>query len=86
MKIISFKKKLKFTICVFFRADILFMCRQLNMEEAAQELMTQLGTDENGRISFEEFARCRSRVMGEQRMHEPKATSWLTSSESNIGE
>ncbi len=41
------------------------ICRQLNMEEAVEEIMQQLGADVNGRISFDEFVGCRMRLISE---------------------
>ena len=35
------------------------------MEEAVDEIMLQLGADETGRISFEEFVRCRMQLINE---------------------
>ena len=41
------------------------MCRQLNMDGAVEEIMQQLGADEHGYISFEEFSQCRMRLRHE---------------------
>ena len=41
------------------------MCRQLNMEDAVEEIMVQLGADDSGRISFDEFLQCRMRLITE---------------------
>ncbi len=41
------------------------MCRQLNMEDAVEEIMIQLGADDSGRISFDEFLQCRMRLITE---------------------
>ncbi|XP_078143290.1 colorectal mutant cancer protein [Centroberyx gerrardi] len=54
------------------RNDLLMMCRQLNMEESVAEIMNQLGADERGRISFEEFSRCRMQLLQEIRKEEDK--------------
>lgn len=35
------------------------MCRELNLENSVEELMRELGADEHGRISYQEFLRCR---------------------------
>ena len=35
------------------------------MEEAVDEIMHQLGADESGRISFDEFVRCRMQLINE---------------------
>ncbi|XP_070545684.1 colorectal mutant cancer protein-like isoform X3 [Ptychodera flava] len=45
--------------------DLLMMCKQLNMEDSVQEIMHQLGADESGRISYNEFAKCRMQLMNE---------------------
>ncbi|GLG94549.1 Uncharacterized protein GBIM_01746 [Gryllus bimaculatus] len=39
--------------------DLRNMCRELNLEHSLEELMRELGADELGRVSFEEFLRCR---------------------------
>ncbi|XP_062925233.1 colorectal mutant cancer protein isoform X2 [Mobula hypostoma] len=52
------------------RNDLLMVCRQLNMEESVAEIMHQLGADENGKISFEDFARCRMQLVSEIRKEE----------------
>ncbi|KAG5835041.1 hypothetical protein ANANG_G00267880 [Anguilla anguilla] len=52
------------------RNDLLMVCRQLNMEESVAEIMDQLGADERGRISFEDFARCRIQLLSEIRKEE----------------
>ena len=42
------------------------MCEQLGLEEfCAEDIMTQLGVDCRGLISFEEFALCRQRLMAD---------------------
>lgn len=35
------------------------MCRELNLENSVEELMRELGADEHGRISYQEFFRRR---------------------------
>ncbi|KAL5019871.1 hypothetical protein ScPMuIL_002763 [Solemya velum] len=45
--------------------DFITMCRELNMEDAAAEIMAQLGMESNSRISFDDFIRYRSQVMRE---------------------
>lgn len=35
------------------------MCRELNLEDSVEELMRELGADEQGRISYQEFLRRR---------------------------
>ncbi|XP_061119639.1 colorectal mutant cancer protein isoform X2 [Conger conger] len=52
------------------RNDLLMVCRQLNMEESVAEIMDQLGADERGKISFEDFTRCRMQLLGEIRKEE----------------
>ncbi|XP_046688739.1 colorectal mutant cancer protein isoform X2 [Homalodisca vitripennis] len=39
--------------------DLLTVCRELNLEDSLEELMKELGADENGRISYKEFLRRR---------------------------
>ncbi|XP_034235458.1 colorectal mutant cancer protein [Thrips palmi] len=39
--------------------DLLSVCRELNLEDSLDELMRELGADENGRISYQEFLRRR---------------------------
>ena len=48
-----------------FSEDLEYMCRQLNMDGAVEEIMQQLGADEHGYISFEEFSQCRMRLRHE---------------------
>ncbi|XP_039220507.1 EF-hand calcium-binding domain-containing protein 4A-like isoform X1 [Crotalus tigris] len=52
------------------RNDLLMVCRQLNMEESVIEIMHQLGADEHGKISFQDFTRCRMQLVGEIRKEE----------------
>ncbi|XP_054843452.1 colorectal mutant cancer protein isoform X1 [Eublepharis macularius] len=52
------------------RNDLLMVCRQLNMEESVAEIMHQLGADENGKISFQDFTRCRMQLVQEIRKEE----------------
>ncbi|XP_062334445.1 colorectal mutant cancer protein isoform X1 [Osmerus eperlanus] len=52
------------------RNDLLMVCRQLNMEESVAEIMGQLGADERGKISFEDFTRCRMQLVNEIRKEE----------------
>ncbi|XP_021094083.1 colorectal mutant cancer protein isoform X2 [Heterocephalus glaber] len=52
------------------RNDLLMVCRQLNMEESVAEIMSQLGADENGKISFQDFTRCRMQLVQEIRKEE----------------
>ncbi|KDR23021.1 hypothetical protein L798_02176, partial [Zootermopsis nevadensis] len=39
--------------------DLLTVCRELNLEDCLEELMRELGADEQGRISYQEFLRRR---------------------------
>ncbi|XP_017889893.1 colorectal mutant cancer protein isoform X2 [Ceratina calcarata] len=39
--------------------DLLTVCKELNLENSVEELMRELGADEHGRISYQEFLRCR---------------------------
>ncbi|XP_044580956.1 colorectal mutant cancer protein [Cotesia glomerata] len=39
--------------------DLLTVCRELNLEDSVEELMQELGADESGRISYQEFLRRR---------------------------
>ncbi|XP_059580917.1 colorectal mutant cancer protein isoform X2 [Alligator mississippiensis] len=50
--------------------DLLMVCRQLNMEESVAEIMHQLGADENGKISFQDFTQCRMQLVREIRKEE----------------
>uniref|UniRef100_H0VMX0 MCC regulator of WNT signaling pathway n=1 Tax=Cavia porcellus TaxID=10141 RepID=H0VMX0_CAVPO len=83
------------------RNDLLMVCRQLNMEESVVEIMNQLGADENGKISFQDFTRCRMRLVQEIRKEEvdlsvksdncckkklrDRIASWPTSSDNSLG-
>ncbi|KAM9438511.1 colorectal mutant cancer protein-like isoform 1-T1 [Salvelinus alpinus] len=83
------------------RNDLLMVCRQLNMEESVAEIMGQLGADERGKISFEDFTRCRMQLVNEIRKEEGELSqrsqdsetrklrehiaSWPTSSENSLG-
>ncbi|XP_074851316.1 colorectal mutant cancer protein isoform X1 [Carettochelys insculpta] len=83
------------------RNDLLMVCRQLNMEESVAEIMHQLGADENGKISFQDFTRCRMQLVREIRKEEvelsvksddcckkklrDRITSWPTSSDNSLG-
>uniref|UniRef100_A0A8I5R985 MCC regulator of WNT signaling pathway n=1 Tax=Papio anubis TaxID=9555 RepID=A0A8I5R985_PAPAN len=77
------------------------VCRQLNMEESVAEIMNQLGADENGKISFQDFTRCRMQLVREIRKEEvdlsaksdnsctkklrDRIASWPTSSDNSLG-
>uniref|UniRef100_A0A672TR16 MCC regulator of WNT signaling pathway n=2 Tax=Strigops habroptila TaxID=2489341 RepID=A0A672TR16_STRHB len=52
------------------RNDLLMVCRHLNMEESVAEIMHQLGADENGKISFQDFSQCRMELVREIRKEE----------------
>ncbi|KAM9517371.1 colorectal mutant cancer protein isoform 2-T2 [Salvelinus alpinus] len=83
------------------RNDLLMVCRQLNMEGSVAEIMGQLGADERGKISFEDFTRCRMQLVNEIRREEGEISqcsqdsdtrklrehiaSWPTSSEISRG-
>ncbi|KAL1773465.1 colorectal mutant cancer protein isoform X1 [Sigmodon hispidus] len=83
------------------RNDLLMVCRQLNMEESVAEIMNQLGTDENGKISFQDFTRCHMQLVREIRKEEvdlsltsdksrkkklrDRIASWPTSSDNSLG-
>ncbi|XP_058631853.1 colorectal mutant cancer protein isoform X2 [Onychostoma macrolepis] len=83
------------------RNDLLMVCRQLNMEDSVAEIMGQLGADERGKISFEDFTRCRMQLVNEIRKEEGQLSllssdsekrkphecvaSWPTSSENSLG-
>lgn len=75
------------------------VCRQLNMEESVAEIMGQLGADERGKISFEDFRRCRMQLVNEihkeegelcqdseTRLIRDRIASRPTSSENSLGE
>lgn len=55
---------------LFSRNDLLMVCRQLKMEDSVAEIMHQLGADENGKISFQEFSKCRMQLVREIRKEE----------------
>ncbi|XP_050966177.1 colorectal mutant cancer protein isoform X1 [Labeo rohita] len=83
------------------RNDLLMVCRQLNMEDSVAEIMGQLGADERGKISFEDFTRCRMQLVNEIRKEEGQLSllssdsekrklhehvaSWPTSSDNSLG-
>ncbi|KAK3093612.1 hypothetical protein FSP39_018096 [Pinctada imbricata] len=48
------------------REDFRFMCKQLNMEELAEEIMQQLGLKEQSRITFSDFIRYKTQVLAEE--------------------
>ncbi|XP_076995046.1 colorectal mutant cancer protein isoform X1 [Tamandua tetradactyla] len=52
------------------RNDLMMVCRQLNMEGSVAEIMNQLGADENGKISFQDFTRCRMQLVREIKKEE----------------
>ncbi|XP_068103386.1 colorectal mutant cancer protein isoform X1 [Hyperolius riggenbachi] len=81
------------------RNDLLMVCRQLNMEDSVAEIMHQLGADENGKISFQDFTKCRMQLVREIRKEEvdlsddscknkklrDRITSWPTGSDHSLG-
>lgn len=46
------------------------VCRQLNMEASVAEIMCQLGADENGKISFQDFSQCHMELVQEIKKEE----------------
>ncbi|KAM4879107.1 colorectal mutant cancer protein isoform 1-T1 [Sylvia borin] len=52
------------------RNDLLMVCRQLNMESSVAEIMYQLGADENGKISFQDFSQCHMELVQEIKKEE----------------
>ncbi|XP_071312596.1 colorectal mutant cancer protein isoform X1 [Agelaius tricolor] len=52
------------------RNDLLMVCRQLNMEASVAEIMHQLGADENGKISFQDFSQCHMELVQEIKKEE----------------
>ncbi|XP_071587279.1 colorectal mutant cancer protein isoform X1 [Heliangelus exortis] len=62
------------------RNDLLMVCRQLNMEDSVTEIMHQLGADENGKISFQDFSLCRMELVREIRKEEVKLSVKLDDS------
>uniref|UniRef100_A0A8C1LE23 MCC regulator of WNT signaling pathway n=1 Tax=Cyprinus carpio TaxID=7962 RepID=A0A8C1LE23_CYPCA len=63
------------------RNDLLMVCRQLNMEDSVAEIMGQLGSDERGKISFEDFTRCRMQLVNEIRKEEGQLSLLSSDSE-----
>uniref|UniRef100_A0A8C2FZ90 MCC regulator of WNT signaling pathway n=1 Tax=Cyprinus carpio TaxID=7962 RepID=A0A8C2FZ90_CYPCA len=63
------------------RNDLLMVCRQLNMEDSVAEIMGQLGADERGKISFEDFTRCRMQLVNEIRKEEGQLSLLSSDSE-----
>ncbi|CAB3361233.1 Hypothetical predicted protein [Cloeon dipterum] len=45
--------------------DLMTVCRELNLEDSIDELMRELGADESGRISYDEFLRRRLSLRSE---------------------
>ncbi|KAM9367585.1 colorectal mutant cancer protein isoform 1-T1 [Phaethornis superciliosus] len=62
------------------RNDLLMVCRQLNMEDSVTEIMHQLGADENGKISFQDFSLCHMELVREIRKEEVKLSVKLDDS------
>ncbi|XP_061190130.1 colorectal mutant cancer protein-like isoform X2 [Saccostrea echinata] len=46
--------------------DFIYMCRQLNMEDMAEEIMEQLGLQSQSKITFQDFLRFRGQVQNEE--------------------
>lgn len=66
------------------------MCRELNLEDSIEELMKELGADEQGRISYQEFFKRRLALRPEIeaiKSSKPQQPEYLpTSSENSLGE
>lgn len=78
-----------FVIFIFSR-DLLTVCRQLNLEDSVDDLMKELGADNTGRISFDEFVRRRTELqteINELRNHGcgPLPEYLTTSSDNSLG-
>ena len=81
------------TLCFILyisRQDLDYMCEQLGLEECVEDIMTQIGVDCDGLISFEEFALCRQRLMNEieqekMRTNLPMPDSRAAGVELNLG-
>ena len=78
----------------------MFMCKQLNLEDSVSEIQHEFGMSDHTRISFNDFLRCRARVLtaaqeGEDggmdsdtsgiHTHQPHITSWPTMSSDSLG-
>nr|XP_033784983.1 LOW QUALITY PROTEIN: colorectal mutant cancer protein [Geotrypetes seraphini] len=61
------------------RNDLMMVCRQLNMEGSVAEIMHQLGVEENGKISFPAFTRCRMQLLREIRKEQVEVLVMSTS-------
>lgn len=75
------------TVC--FSQDLLTVCRELNLEDSLEELMRELGADEQGRISYQEFLRRRLALRPEIEAlrGQPHTRDYLpTSSDNSLGE
>lgn len=74
----------------FCSHDLLNVCRELNLEDSIEELMRELGADEQGRISYQEFLRRRLALRPEieaLKNIRPQQPEYLqTSSENSLGE
>nr|CAD7577584.1 unnamed protein product [Timema californicum] len=53
------RKNSNWSVVIVGRQDLLTVCRELNLEDSLEELMRELGADEHGRISYQEFLRRR---------------------------
>ena len=77
----------------------MFMCKQLNLEDSVSEIQHEFGMSDHTRISFNDFLRCRARVLtaaqeGEDggmdsdtsgiHTHQPHITSWPTMSSDSL--
>lgn len=68
--------------------DLLTVCRELNLEDSLEELMRELGADEQGRISYQEFLRRRLALRPEIEAlrGQPHTRDYLpTSSDNSLG-
>lgn len=77
---------------IFCSQDLLNVCRELNLEDSLEELMKELGADENGRISYKDFLNRRLALRPEiealrSTPHHPRETTdYLpTSSDNSLG-
>ncbi|RZF48714.1 hypothetical protein LSTR_LSTR011344 [Laodelphax striatellus] len=68
--------------------DLLYICRELNLESSVEELMKELGADSDGRISYNAFSRCRLALRSEieaLRSATPRESYLPTSSDNSLG-
>ncbi|KAH9510233.1 hypothetical protein Btru_042515, partial [Bulinus truncatus] len=60
------------SVVIWREEDITFMCSMLNMADSVNEVRHQLGLIDNSKISFDDFLRCRTRVMLESNVQRPQ--------------